>query len=121
MSARKDRPAARASAADRKVVLMRLLAEAEVHRLGIAPTGEDVLRLALWWQREYAIEDPAQFQAWLEFAGLDMDRFSTMMWRFSALTKLVHHYRAEIDEQLADHLAVHSIHSFVAGGEHDRD
>jgi hypothetical protein len=102
-----------ASAADRKVVLMRLLAEAEVQRLGIAPSREEVLALALWWQREFAIEDPARFEAWLEFAGLDMERFSAMMWRFSALTKLVQRYREEIEAQLPDHLAMHSIHEFV--------
>jgi hypothetical protein len=49
-----------------------------------------------------------------------MDRFSAMMWRFSALTKLVHHYRSEIDAAMADHLAIHSIHEFIGRGEHDR-
>lgn len=109
-----------ASAGDRKVVLMRLLAQAEVERLGIEPTHAETVELALWFQREFGLEDRGRFTAWLEFAGLDLARFSAMMRRFAALTKLVHHYRREIDDDLADHLAFQSARTFAAEDLDDR-
>lgn len=103
------------SPGDRKVTLARHLAEAEVERLGLQPSKADVVGAAYRWQSEFGLEDPKQFEEWLAFAGMDMKRFSAMMWRFAALTKLLEYYEQEIDAAMPDHLAVHSVRRFIAG------
>lgn len=109
----------RGTPGDRKVVLARLLASAEVQRLGIEPARSEVLSVARWWKAEFGLDTPGRFDAWLEYSGLGFTRFCEMMWRFAALTKLLQHYQEEIDHAMVDHHAVHSINAFIQGGIHD--
>ena len=62
----RPRPTQRGSAGDRKVVLARHLAVAEAERLGIRPSKDDVLRVTVWWQGEFGLQDPTRFRAWLD-------------------------------------------------------
>lgn len=115
MSSNIREPSRLGSAGDRKVTLARFLAEAEVERLGLQPTKTEIVAAACRWQAEFGLEDPKQFEEWLAFAGMDMKRFSAMMWRFAALAKLLDYYEAEIDAAIPDHIAVHSVRRFIAG------
>ena len=101
-----------ATAADRKVVLARMMATAEAERLGISPTDDDVHRVAAWWRSEYGLEDLQRFARWLRFSGLDVHAFMGLMRQFAALSAIEGHYAEEIDARIDEHLAIHTIHAF---------
>ncbi len=100
------------TAADRKVVLARMMALAEAERLGISPTEADVQRIAAWWRSEYGLDDLHRFARWLRFSGLDVHAFMRIMRQFAALSAIEAYYAAEIDARIAQHLAIHTIHAF---------
>jgi hypothetical protein len=102
------------AAADRKVVLMRLLARAEATRLGFEPSDEEVKAIARWWRTRYELRTLERFAAWLKFSGMDLARFMAMMRDFAALSKVLAHYEAAIDDAMDNHHAIHTVHDFIS-------
>lgn len=101
------------SAADHKVVLMRLLARAEATRLGLEPSDEEVKAMARWWRARYELRALERFATWLAFSGMDLACFMAMMRDFAALTKVQEHYKDAIDGAMDNHRAIHTVHDFI--------
>ena len=101
------------SAADRKIVLMRLLACAEATRLGLEPSDAEMKAMARWWRRRYGLYTLEHFAAWLQFAGMNLERFMVVMHDFVALSKVQDYYSEAIESAMGNHLAIHTIHDFV--------
>jgi hypothetical protein len=101
------------TAVDRKIVLSRILAVAEARRSGLEPTAEEVRETTRWWRREFGLCELEPFARWLRFSGMDLAAFQRMMWEFAALTKVLQHHGEEVDARMADHLAIHSVRTFV--------
>lgn len=108
-----EAPASRGTAADRKVILMRLLACAEAERLGWAPTRAEIDAVTRWWCESFALTDTNRFARWLGASGLDWAGFRDLMAQFAAVTYVLGHYEQAIDAQLDAHLAIHTVHRFV--------
>lgn len=100
------------SAYDRKVVLLRQLAVAEAERLGLAPSEEQIRETTRWFRASFDLRELERFAAWLRHAGLDWPRFHDMMIEMSTLTLVLAHHGEAIDARMADHLAMHTVHSF---------
>jgi len=109
-----EKPETRGSAADRKVILLRLLACAEAERLGWAPTSEDIDAVTRWWCETFALTDTNRFARWLASSGLDWAGFREMMRQFATVTHVLGQYEHAIDAQVDAHLAIHTVHRFVA-------
>ena len=101
------------SAADRKIVLMRLLACAEATRLGLEPSDAEMKAMARWWRRRYGLYRLEHFAAWLQFAGMSLERFMAVMHDFVALSKVQDYYAEATESAMQNHLAIHTIHTFV--------
>jgi hypothetical protein len=109
-----ETPPTRGSAADRKVILLRLLAGAEAERLGWAPTAGDIDAVTRWWCETFALTDTNRFARWLATSGLDWAGFREMMRQFAVVTHVLGQYADAIDAQIDAHLAIHTVHRFVA-------
>jgi hypothetical protein len=107
------RPLPEPSAADRKVVLARLLAAAEAERCQLRPSDEEIKWMARWWRSEFGLLDLESFARWLSYSGMDLPRFWAMMEDFAAFTKVLEHYGEQVDARMGDHLAIHSVRAFV--------
>jgi hypothetical protein len=92
---------------------MRLLACAEATRLGIEPRDTEIKAMARWWRRCYGLHTLEDFVAWLQFAGIDLERFMAVMHDFVALSKVQDYYAEAIESAMDNHLAIHTIHDFV--------
>lgn len=101
------------TAVDRKIVLSRILAVAEARRRGLEPTAEEVRATTRWWRREFGLCELEAFARWLRYSGMELAAFQRMMWEFAALTKVLQHHGEEVDARMADHLAIHSVRTFV--------
>lgn len=101
------------SAADCKIVLMRLLACAEAARLGLEPSDAEIKAMARWWRRRYGLYTLEHFAAWLQFAGMDLERFMAVMHDFVALSKVQEYYAEAIARAMDNHVAIHTIHDFI--------
>lgn len=101
------------TAVDRKIVLSRILAVAEARRLGLEPSDEEVRATTRWWRREFGLCELEPFARWLRFSGMDLAAFQRMMWEFTALTKVLQHHGEEVDARMSDHLAIHSVRTFI--------
>lgn len=101
------------SAADRKVVLMRLLAHAEAARLRLEPTDEEVKAMARWWRARYELRTLERFATWLAYSGMDLERFMAMMRDFAALINVQEYYKEAIDGAMDNHRAIHTVHDFI--------
>ena len=109
-----EEQAARGSAGDRKVILLRLLACAEAERLGWTPTAADLDAITRWWCEKFGLTDTDRFARWLARSGLDWAGFRDMMRQFAAVTHVLGHYERAIDAAVDAHLAIHTVHQFVA-------
>lgn len=105
--------ATRGSPADRKVILLRLLACAEAERLGWAPTPGELDAVTRWWCESFALTDANRFARWLAGSGLDWAGFRELMRQFAAVAHVLGHHEQAIDAQLDAHLAIHTVHRFV--------
>ena len=104
--------AALGSAYDRKVVLLRQLAMAEAERLGISPSEEQVRETTRWFRASFDLRSVERFAVWLAQAGLDLPQFQRMMFEMTTLTLVLGHHGEAIDARMADHLAMHTVHTF---------
>lgn len=100
-------------AAERKAVLLRLLARAEATRLGIGPGDAEVKAMARWWRQRYELRTLERFAAWLQCAGMDLECFMAMMRDFAALCNVQEYYADAIDGAMANHRAIHTVHEFI--------
>lgn len=107
-----------ASNADRKVVLMRLLALAEAERLGLEPSPAQLRETTRWFRASFGLRKLDSFAAWLAHAGFDLPHFEHMMRELTILTLVLAHWGEAVDARLADHLALHTAHNF-SGARHD--
>jgi hypothetical protein len=100
-------------AAERKTILMRLLACAEATRLGIEPSDAEIHAMACWWRRRYGLYTLEHFAAWLQYAGMDLERFMAVMHDFVVLSNVQEYYAEAIERAMGNHRAIHTIHDFV--------
>lgn len=98
-------------AADRKVVLMRLLAVEAAAANGCTAGTEEIQDVARWWRRQFDLTDDVAFLAWLRGSGLDLAQFSRLMGEFAAVHRMLELRRDEINARLVDHLAIHTVHA----------
>ena len=102
------------AAAERKVVLLRLLTRAEATRLGLEPSDEEVKAMVRWWRTRYELRTLEDFAAWLRFAGMDLVRFLAMIRDFAALCNVQEYYAEAIDDAMDNHRAIHTVHDFIS-------
>lgn len=104
------------TAADRKVVLMRLLAEAEADRLGLTPTPQQIRSTTQWWRQQFGFDRLEDLAAWMRDAEMTPARFEGMMRSFTAVVNVQTHYAEAIEARLSDHLAIHTVYDHVRSG-----
>lgn len=102
-----------ASPGDQKAVLLRLLASAEVGRLGIEPSDDEIREMTRWWRGQFDLLTLDSFAEWLAYSGMGLERFMSMMRDFAALTKVQEYYQEAITGAMDNHKAIHSVHEFV--------
>ena len=107
-----------ATNADRKVVLMRLLALAEAERLGLEPSPAQLRETTRWFRASFGLRSLDRFAAWLAHSGFDLPRFEHMMRELSILTLVLEHWGEAVDARIGDHLALHTARSFP-GARHE--
>jgi L-ascorbate metabolism protein UlaG (beta-lactamase superfamily) len=90
----------------RKKVLLRLLAEREVERLGLDVPEQEVQALADALRRRLGLFSAAETRAWLGREGLTPRRFGETMRALATVGVVERRYAAAIDQKLPIHAAI---------------
>jgi hypothetical protein len=85
----------------RKQQLLRVLAQLESDRLGLAITPEEIERTTNNFRVQYNLIEAEETQRWLDEAGLDWEQFLQAMADMTAVEKMERVYKLEVDAGVA--------------------
>lgn len=100
----------------RRRILLGLLAERELERLGSSVTREELDAMSRWFRTSFSLPRRSDLVAFLRFADLDVRDYSMQMRTYCAVERLLDHHRATLDTRLDGHLAFESLAEWGQGG-----
>lgn len=108
-----EMPAGETLAGARKRILLRILAEREAQRLGLAVTPARVQELARWFRGRFDLLTRADMEAFLAASGLSLAQFTRTMQAMAALDAVQRHHARDIEAELPTHTAIMSVRDFI--------
>ncbi|HET6582977.1 MAG TPA: hypothetical protein VFG69_06015 [Nannocystaceae bacterium] len=84
----------------RSRILLGVLVDEEVERLGTPATKADLDEATRWFRTQFSLLERADVEDFMAFADLDLRSLSAQMKTFANIARLADRYRAEIDRGL---------------------
>ena len=93
-------PGGQTVSAVRSRILLGLLAEEEAARLALPVTATAVEAMAAFFRQEFDLARRTDVEAFLDFAGLGLGEFSSVMRTFRTVVEVQQHHAARIEALL---------------------
>lgn len=90
----------------RKKALLRILARREADRANIRPTDGDIQAMSDQFRQSFGFADADALAQWLQASGLSPASYATAMRDFTVVRLIEEYYSREIDDLVADQVAI---------------